>query len=143
MTEIWFHFNVPEPTLYACRLLRKATRQGATVVVTGSPQALKGLDRSLWTFEPNEFLPHRMLDRQAVTGESLRATPIWLTERPADAPRQDVLVNLGHAAPEGFESYARLIEIVSNDEDERFAARRRWKHYANRGYTIQRHEVGE
>ena len=35
MTEVAFHFNVPQKSGYACRLLRKATAGGARVVVTG------------------------------------------------------------------------------------------------------------
>jgi DNA polymerase-3 subunit chi len=59
-----------------------------------------------------------------------------------EAPHHDVLVNLGQATPDGFESFARLIEIVPVDEAERLAARQRWKHYATRGYAIDRHEAG-
>ena len=29
MTEVQFHFNVPDRLVYACRLLRKALRSGA------------------------------------------------------------------------------------------------------------------
>jgi len=35
-----------------------------------------------------------------------------------------------------------VIEIVSSDEHDRQAARQRWKHYATRGYLIEKHEVG-
>jgi len=141
MTEVSFHFNVPERTGYVCRLLRKALRQGARVAVTGPLPALDALDRALWMFDPIEFLPHRLVRRGETVPERLQATPIWLTEQPAALARQEVLVNLGDAAPEGFESYARLIEIVTNDEDDRAGARLRWKHYVSRGYPIQRHEV--
>jgi DNA polymerase III subunit chi len=34
-----------------------------------------------------------------------------------------------------------MVEIVSNDSQERDAARARWKHYKARGYEIQKHEV--
>jgi DNA polymerase-3 subunit chi len=142
MTEVSFHFNVPDRTAYVCRLLRKATRQGAQLVVTAPASVLDGIDRALWAFDPIEFLPHRLLRRGEAVPERLRATPIWLTEQPLQAPRQDVLVNLGDDAPDGFESYTRLIEIVSGDEGDRAQARLRWKHYASRGYPIQRHEVG-
>jgi DNA polymerase-3 subunit chi len=54
-----------------------------------------------------------------------------------------VLVNLGPAAPEGFESFAKVIELVSTDDDAVAAGRQRWKHYASRGYTIKHHEVSE
>ncbi|MEP7056526.1 MAG: DNA polymerase III subunit chi [Caldimonas sp.] len=143
MTEITFHFNVPDRTAYACRLLRKATRRGARVVVTGAPEMLGRLDRELWEFDPVEFIPHLWLHADAALDERRRATPVWLAEDPSNAPEHDVLVNLGECAPSGFESYARLIEIVSSAEEDRTAARMRWKHYANRGYPIARHEVAE
>lgn len=141
MTEVSFHFNVPDRTEYTCRLLRKATRQGAKVVVTGPPDVLSGLDRALWTFDPLEFVPHAMLRSHQPVPPRLRETPVWLLEDSASSVHHDVLLNLGHEAPAGFESFARLIEIVTTDDDDRAAARSRWKHYASRGYAIVRHEV--
>ena len=141
MTEVSFHFNVPDTLGYTCRLLRKATRQGARVTVTGADTALDGLDRALWSFDPIEFIPHLRLRRGEAVAERLRTTPVCLAEDLAGALHHDVLVNLGEGAPAGFESYARVIEIVSTDEAERAAARARWKYYAARGYPIERHEV--
>ena len=141
MTEVSFHFNVPDRTEYTCRLLRKATRQGARVVVTGSGEVLAGLDRALWTFDPLEFVPHVMLRGNEAVPPRLRETPVWLLEDPAVSAHHDVLLNLGHEPPVGFESFARLIEIVTAEYDDRAAARGRWKHYSSRGYDIKRHEV--
>ena len=141
MTEVTFHFNVPDRSGYACRLLRKATRSGAQVVVTAPARDLVGLDRLLWTFDPIEFLPHVLLRRGAPLAAHLRTTPVWLTEDPAEAMHHQVLVNLGREVPHGFESFERVIEIVPADDEERLAARLRWKHYAARGYAIQKHEV--
>ena len=141
MTEVSFHFNVPERTAYTCRLLRKATRQGAKVVVTGPVPTLAQFDRALWTFDPVEFLPHFLARAGQPVAERLSATPVWLLEDVSQAPHHDVLVNLGVEAPAGFESFARLIEIVTADEGDRLAARVRWKHYAARGYAIEKHEV--
>ena len=141
MTEVSFHFNVPDRAGYACRLLRKALRSGSTVVVTAPAAELAGLDRLLWTFDPIEFLPHVLQRRGASVPEALRDTPVWLTEEPEAAHHQQVLVNLGREVPAGFQSYERVIEIVTADGEDREAARSRWKHYASRGYTIQRHEV--
>ena len=41
MTEVTFHFNAPDKTGYACRLLRKAVGTGAKVVVTGDSELLR------------------------------------------------------------------------------------------------------
>jgi DNA polymerase-3 subunit chi len=141
LTDISFHFNVAERGAYAYRLLRKAMGLGARVTVTGEANALAELDRALWSFDPSDFLPHLRLRAGQQVAPRLRTTPVWLVEDVDDAGHHDVLVNLGGALPRGFESFARLIEIVTVDETDRIAARERWKHYAARGYALVRHEV--
>lgn len=142
MTDVSFHFNVPDRSAYLCRLLRKAVRQGARAVVTGPGPELKALDCMLWSFDPLEFVPHvRPAVGQAIAPRLLE-TPIWLLEDLGAAGHRDVLVNLGIDAPEGFERFARLIEVVSADADDRVAARARWKHYAAHGHAIETHEAG-
>lgn len=142
MTEVAFHFNVGDPLAYACRLLRKAIRAGAQVAVVAPPERLRELDVALWSFDALEFLPHVRIAPGAQPPARLATTPLWLVERAGDAPPVPVLVNLGDEVAPGFESFDRLIEIVGNDDAERQAGRRRWKHYSDRGYAIERHEVG-
>ncbi|HET8744136.1 MAG TPA: DNA polymerase III subunit chi [Ramlibacter sp.] len=138
MTEVAFHFNVPDKLAYACRLLRKAAGAGARVVVTGEPELLRRLDTELWTFSALEFIPHAHAG--SADAQVLAASPVVLADTARGTPHQQVLVNLGGAVPEGFERFERLIELVSQDEDDRQHARARWKHYADRGYAIQRHD---
>jgi DNA polymerase-3 subunit chi len=140
MTEITFYFNVPSRTTYACRLLRRA-RQGMAVAVVGPSEALHELDRELWSFSAPEFLPHNWIERAGEVPEALHATTIWLGENPIDAPLHGALLNLGTATPPAFETFERVLEVVSRDDDDREAARERWKSYARRGYQIKRHEV--
>ncbi|WP_418320436.1 DNA polymerase III subunit chi [Piscinibacter sakaiensis] len=141
MTDVEFHFNVPDRQAYACRLLRKAVRKGAGVAVTAPPATLDELDRLLWTFEDTGFLPHLRLAANAAPAPLQQRTPIWLVDRAEQAAHLPVLVYLGEQPAEGFGSFERLIEIVSTDPSERESARLRWRHYASRGYAIKRHEV--
>ncbi len=138
MTEVAFHFNAPDKIDYACRLLRKAAASGAHVVVAGDDALLRDLDIALWTFAPQAFVPHCLM--QGAVPALIAASPILLG-RPADSPRQDVLVNLGAVPPDAFERYARLIEVVTGEADDRAAARLRWRHYADHGYPLIRHDV--
>ena len=138
MTEVAFHFNAPDKLGYACRLLRKAVANGARVVVTGEPELLRKLDIELWTFSPLDFVPHC---HGATTAPAVvDASPVVLADSARAAPHHQVLVNLGATVPEGFEVFERLIEVVTVEEDDRQQARRRWKHYADRGYAITRHD---
>lgn len=57
MTEVAFHFNVPQCLPYACRLLRKATQAQARVTVVAPEAELQGLDTQLWSFDPGLFCP--------------------------------------------------------------------------------------
>ena len=141
MTEVSFHFNVPDRMGYACRLLRKAARSGARVVVAAPSQVLTALDRQLWVFEPLDFVPHVHAKPGEPPAARLQATPVWLTERVLEAPHHQVLLNMGDELVEGFETFERVIELVSADGPDRQAGRARWKHYSDRGYVIARHDV--
>lgn len=142
MTEINFYFNVADRVDYACRLSRKAQRQGVALAVTGPQDALTEFDRQLWAFAATEFVAHSWVERQADVPARLVDSTVWLSAEPLAAPRHDALLNLGHAIPVGFETFARLYEVVSTDDADRAAARTRWKAYADRGYAIRRHEIG-
>ncbi len=138
MTEIAFHFNVPDKLAYSCRLLRKAYLSGATVAVTAEPGVLAELDALLWSFSATEFVPHCT---GAAPLPTLAATPVVLAVSLADCPERDILVNLGQGVPVGFEGFERFIELVSLHPDDIQTGRGRWKHYAARGYTLKRHDL--
>ncbi|MES2423100.1 MAG: DNA polymerase III subunit chi [Pseudomonadota bacterium] len=138
MTEIEFHFNAPDKLSYACRLLRKASASGKRTVVTAAPDMLEELDRALWTFSALDFVAHC---HSNAAPAMVAASPVVLAEALAGTPAHPVAVNLGEGVPAGFEKFERLIEVVTNDNADRQQARLRWKHYAQRGYDIQRRDL--
>jgi DNA polymerase III subunit chi len=142
MTEIQFHFNVPDRLAYACRLLRKAMRKVTGISVFGDVADMERLNRQLWSFEAAEFLPHVLVGGTEEPPPGLCATPVWLLTDLARSPAQHkVLVNLGAAPVSGVDRYERLVEIVSTEQGDRDAARLRWRHYAGLGFPIQKFEV--
>jgi DNA polymerase III subunit chi len=138
MTEIAFHFNVSDKLMYGCRLLRKAYLSGANAVVTAAPEVLAELDELLWSFSPTDFVPHC---RASAPGNSLAGAPVLLVQSLTAGPEYDVLVNLGQGTPDGFERFERVIEVVTQAEDDRLAARSRWKYYTDRGYAMKRYDL--
>jgi len=134
-----FHTGLADKLAYACRLVRKAWRSGHQVVVTGPSGELARLDQLLWTFEPGEFIPHLRLRAGEAVPARLARTPVWLAERPADAARQDVLVNLGPGAAQDSSGFARVIELVGADEADAAAGRQRWRQYRAAGREPRLH----
>lgn len=139
MTEVAFHFNAPDKLAYVCRLARKAMRRDARVVITGGAEDLRRLDRMLWALGPTDFVAHCLEDAGA---EMLRVSPVVLATHALACEQRDLLVNVGDAVPEGFEAFARLVEVVSqSDPEDRGRARERWRHYAALGHVIVRHDL--
>lgn len=141
MTEVAFHVNVPDPTAYACRLVRKAYLRGLSVRVLGEARLIASLDRQLWSMRTVEFVPHcRGSDESSVLAHTL----VVLSDSMAQVPGRkfDALINLTAEVPEGYSAFARLFEVVSLAEADLQAARRRWRTYQNDGLTPMRHEMG-
>lgn len=147
MTEIAFHFNIPDRIAYVCRLLRKAVGLGNQLVVTAPQDVLRQMDERLWHMGPADFLGHALMPAgEAATADVLQQihrhqARIWLVEDASHCERHDVLVNLMPDVPKGFEQFGKLVEIVSLDDNDRNQARERWRYYQQRGYPIHRHDV--
>ncbi|MDE2400691.1 MAG: DNA polymerase III subunit chi [Burkholderiales bacterium] len=145
MNTVEFHHGTSDKLAYACRLLRKAYRTGARLVVTGDAATLKALDRQLWVFDDQEFVPHVLATPGQDVPTRLHDTPVWLAPHGADAPpapgERSILVNLGPEMPDHPERYQRLFEIVSSAPHDRQLGRQRWKRYEALGLHIQPHEV--
>ena len=138
LQEVEFHTGVADRLGFACRLLRKAYRKGARVLVTAPGPVLAALDRELWTFEERDFVPHARIGPSTPAGLAQR-TPIWLTEGPVPDGAPDVLVNLGADAPTDVSGFSRIIEVVSREPDDEQAGRLRWRAYKSRGLEVRHH----
>jgi len=136
-----FHFNVDHHVTYACRVVRKARSAGKTVLVYSRDDARRRrLDLALWTFSALDFLPH--VELPSALAEH---TPVWLSAEPPAQPR-DLLLLLDDAPPpqflQWFPQFERIIDVVTEDPDDRARARARFKTYRDAGFSPVAHEVG-
>lgn len=138
MARIEFHFNAPALVPYACRLLRKVHGRGLRAQVVGNSTTLAQLDQALWTFSPLDFLPH--CDANASPGMRSAST-VLLTEQASPQWDRQILINLGEAIPEGFEGFARIIDVVTVDDLHRAQGRERWRQYSRMGHDLVRHDL--
>ena len=146
MEDISCHTGVEDRTTYACRLLRKAARQGARVLVRGAPAEMDLLDKALWTFEAQEFVPHHRLRSGHAVSPQLQRTPVWLMDEgevwPQDLAPAQVLLQMAAEAAQDSEKWSRLIELVGDDPEDRRQARQRWRAYESQGLPVQAVNVG-
>ena len=139
MTQIDFYTSVADKLQTACRIASKVHSLGHKLVIA-CPDAdiANRIDRLLWTYPPTGFIPH------CISGNTLApVTPIVIDFRGEAPPHDEVLVNLTAQWPPLFARFARLVEIVSVDDEDRQLARERFKFYRDRGYEIRTHALRE
>ena len=145
MTRVDVHAGAADKLQFACRLLRKSQAVGARVVVGGDAATLDRLDVALWTFDALSFLPHaRVRAGTATLPASAERAPVWLADEPLRCAHRDVLLSLGPEPVEGWEAFARVIDVVQAGEPDTGWGRRRWRAYGERpGVERVHHAVKE
>jgi DNA polymerase-3 subunit chi len=119
----------------ACRIAEKAFSLGHRVHIhTGSKESAQQLDALLWTFRDRAFIPHEIEPAKA------EDCPVtigygWIP------PHCEVLINLAAAAPAFFDRFARVADIVCQEEDARNAGRMRYRFYREQGCELSHHSV--
>lgn len=138
MTEVLFYTHVEDRQQTACALTLKAlARQMRVMMLTADAAATERLSRLLWSVPSTGFLPHcRSEDRLA------SVTPVIVDHRIEPLVHDQVLINLRPEVPAVFSRFQRLVEIVGLDDEDRGAARERFRFYRDRGYEIRTHQLG-
>ncbi len=140
MTRIDFHTNIPDKVAYACRLVRKAlAADGKLVVLAQDAEQAQAVHAAMWTFSETDFLPHVM------AGDALAAhTPVIVTDNEeAPLPHFQMLVNLSDREPVALDRFERVFEIISTDEADAAAGRRRYASYKQQSYPLEHFVAGK
>lgn len=136
-----FAFGAPNRLRTTCDVVRKHYLAGRKLIIYQSnPQELQRLDRMLWGFEPTAFVPHVMID-----DELAPQTPILLCQHSNDLPTRphaDLwLINLDTLGPPLPNAFFRILEIVSDQDADKNAARQRWRQYQQQGLDVRAHKL--
>ena len=123
---------------FACRLAEKAYRLDNTVHIHATDrQSVQQIDDLLWTFRDGSFVPHEVLGNPTNEGPA----PITIGCDSAPARACDLLINLSDDIPPIADSFPRVAEIVTSDEEARTRSRKRFVDYRERGHTLDTHKL--
>lgn len=137
MTEIDFCFNVADKLQLVARYAVKSVKQENRLFIFAPDEpAAKAVRQALWSFEQTSFIPHC-----GSNDELAMETPVIVDHAAEPLIHDEVLLNLSPGYPPFFSRFKRLIEIVGNEEEDKAAARERFRFYRDRGYEIRRHDM--
>jgi DNA polymerase III subunit chi len=143
MTRIDFYSLTEDSSgdrlLLTCRLAQRAHGEGLRVhIETADAPSARQLDRLLWTFRDDSFLPHGLVGE---TDPVLTPILIGVAGEMGPEVEGQVLINLGLAVPASFDHFERLLEPIDLDPQVRAAGRRRYAHYKGLGYPLEHREI--
>ncbi|HUW39347.1 MAG TPA: DNA polymerase III subunit chi [Rhodocyclaceae bacterium] len=133
MTKIFFYHGARDRLQAAAAWLAQAyARRQAVLVYAPDAAVADRLDRLLWTTPATAFLPHCRADAP-LAGE----TPLLIAASLDTLPQEERLLNLSDEVPPGFSRFSEVVEIVSDNGEDRLPARTRFKFYRDRGYDLE------
>lgn len=133
MTRIDFYFNVTNKQLLLAGLVQDALskRRHVTVLADGAGKAAE-ISAGLWQQSAESFMPNVLVNHDIAV-----LTPVVIHWQENALLQDDMLINLTQAEPIFFSRFTQLVELVSDDENDKVAARARYKFYRDRGYEIK------
>ena len=133
MTDIGFYHLTVSPLEWALpKLLEKIlSSQMRAVVLAGDEEQVEMLNRHLWLYDPNSFLPHG-----SVKDGHKEQQPVYLATELENPNEAQVLVVLDGSEPD-VTGFSRVVDMFNGqDNDAVAAARVRWKTYKDRDQSL-------
>jgi DNA polymerase III subunit chi len=112
-----------------CQLCQKAyeSRQ-LTLLYTLSIEQTNTLDKEMWLYRDDSFLPHDIEEDPRIQ------TPILIQNEHQPTGNRELLINLSATIPPWFAQFGRVIELVT--EDNKASSREHFQFYRERGYPL-------
>ena len=138
MTRIDFYFNVANKQQLLAALVQGALnkRRHVTVLTNDAGKAAE-ISASLWRQQAESFMPNVLVNHHIAALNIATLTPVVIHWGENALLQDDMLINLTQAEPIFFSRFTQLVELVSDDEHDKVAARARYKFYRDRGYEIK------
>ena len=123
--------------VYVCKLIEKGYKQNINPIFikTNTQKQAEELDKILWTFRQESYVPHALVDKDNNT------QPVqigWVDNEIEDA---EAIINLSDGMPDTSNHLKKIHEIIENIDEKKEKARERWKKYKSIGFNIKAHKV--
>lgn len=122
----------------ACKILEKAHTQNNQVYIhTPDEATAHQIDDLLWTFHDTSFIPHQLI------GARPSPLPIEIGFAIEHKPdyHKDILLNIDANVPPFVGDFERIIEVVSDEPNQKEISRKKYRHYKQLGYEIKTNDL--
>ena len=141
MTRIDFYSLEPDSRgdrfLLACRLVERIRASDLPILIhCPDGEEARHLDRLLWTFREDSFLPHGLAGQVDPD-----LTPVLISQNGMPEREGQILLNLSREIPEFLDRFERVCDLVDQDPAVLSAGRERFRRYRDRGHPLTHHRL--
>ena len=129
--------------LSICALIKELYKLGDQIIIFDTYSNLEKLDKLLWTFEQNSFLPHKIYE----VDEKLDTPIILLSEKYLNNllvfnEYDSIINNLNEPVTHSFKNN-KVYEFVEDFEDKKIISRKKYMIYKNNNFSLNHKKYNE
>jgi DNA polymerase-3 subunit chi len=129
--------------LCQCKFIKCLYKRDENIIIVDDYEKLEELDKLLWSFEQNSFLPHKIYNK----GDVIDTPIILLSIQNLDKLRlfndYTSIINNYDNALVNLENNTNIYEFVDTDESKKSISRNKFLEYKKNNFTLMHNKYNE
>ena len=122
--------------LCLCQLVKKLYKENKNIIIIDNNDRLTDIDKLLWSFEQNSFLPHKIIiDDENIDSPILLVSYQNINKLDVIKNNSEIINNSELPLTE-YKTYINIHEFVSNDEEHKKVCRAKYSKYMNNNFDV-------
>ncbi len=129
--------------LCICQLVKKLYKENKNIIIIDNDDKLENIDRLLWSFEQNTFLPHKTYS----DGDDIDTPILLISGQIKD--KYDLfdsyteIINNGEIPLIEYKTYTNIYEFITDNEEHKITCRSKYTKYMNNNFNVMHRKYNE
>ena len=129
--------------LCICRFVKYLFKKDESVIIIDTRNKLEELDRLLWSFEQNSFLPHKIYNDGDMIDTSIILLSIQNLDKLKIFSKYTSIINNYDNALLMLKNDIKIYEFVNNDESSKSKSRKKFLEYKKNNFALIHNKYNE
>ena len=122
--------------LCICKFVRYLFKKDESIIIIDSTDKLEELDRLLWSFEQNSFLPHKIYNNGDIIDTPIMLLSIQSLDKLKIFNKYTSIINNYDNALSMLGNGIKIYEFVDNNESNKSKSRKKFLEYKKNDFTL-------
>ena len=129
--------------LSICTLIRELYKLSGQIIIYDSHSNLEKINKLLWTFEQNSFLPHKIYESDTCFDTPIILVSATYSDKKSIFDKYDSIINIYEKPVIDKINDKSIYEFVENIENKKEISRKKYTLYKNNSFILNHKEFNE